>query len=207
MTLPFGRFAATLGVLLAASAASLNNGGIASAGDPLVGLTYGDASAQINKWKMHPVYSTIIGDPADMKKCIVTSWRKEAKTARIYLSLYCEEKVATAGNPGRSAASPEGNAAKKHDETVRWRQQHPEDCRQAKEQHPEWFKQPVEGCEDAFTSQAATSPSQTVEPAPQTVSSSPPPVESASQTVESASQTVAPAPQKVDADEPATDSP
>lgn len=150
MTSLSGRVGLVLGGLLTASAVSLAGGGVATAVDALVGQTYADATAQIKKWKAHPVLATVVGDVIDMNKCVVTSWRKDTKAAKIYLSLYCDASFASANGAGRSLGSEEGRSAKHHDEEVKWLRDHPDFCAQLKDNHPELFKvKPYEGCESA----------------------------------------------------------
>jgi hypothetical protein len=151
MTSSFGRIAVVAGGLLTAVGTGILGCGIASAVDPLVGLSYADASSAITtQWKAHPVLATVVGDGRPLEKCIVSSWRKETKTGKIFLSLYCDESFASSADAGHSAGSPEGRAAKKHAADVEWLQTHPELCAQLKVQHPELFKtKPMEGCEGA----------------------------------------------------------
>lgn len=149
MTSYFGRLAtATTGALVALAASIIHAGTVAA--DPLVGKTYADATAQIKDWKATPVLSTVVGDQVEMAKCLVASWRKESKSGKIFLSLYCDANFANGNDPGYSAASREGRTAKEHAANVEYLQSHPEKCRELKSQHPDWFKQPVEGCENAF---------------------------------------------------------
>lgn len=144
------RVAVILGGVLTASTVSAAGGGVATAVDALVGQTYADATAQILKWKAHPVLASVVGDVVDMDKCIVTSWRKDIKAAKIFLSVYCADSFATALNPGHSLGSQEGRTAKHHDEEVKWLRDHPDFCAQLKVNHPELFKvKPYEGCESA----------------------------------------------------------
>ncbi|WP_131808766.1 hypothetical protein [Mycolicibacterium mucogenicum] len=144
------RCATALAALMTTAGASLIGGGIASAGDPLVGMNWADASAQITKWKMHPVFSTVVGDVVALDKCIVTSWRRDLKAAKVFLALDCNEQVATATSPGRSAATPTGSAIKKHNAIVQELRAHPELCLKLRDQQPDLFKgdKRPEGCED-----------------------------------------------------------
>ncbi len=134
------------GVIVASAAAVLGSG-VASADDPLVGKTYADATAQIKKWSGHPILSTVVGDQLSMDKCTVASWRKDTKTGKFFLSLFCDTGVATAKDAGNSAGSPTGRSAKQHDINVEYLHQHPEVCLQMKADHPDWFKKPMDGCE------------------------------------------------------------
>ena len=137
--------------LVAASTVAVGGAGVASATDPLVGQTYSEASAQISKiWKAEVVLATVVGDSVSLDDCIVSSWRKEMSTKKVYLSLYCNDRLASSTSAGHSAASPEGRAAKQHAADVKWLQDHPELCVQYKAKHPELFEpKPIEGCEGA----------------------------------------------------------
>ncbi len=86
------------------------------------GETYADAASQISKAGKTAVVSTRSGDTLPQNKCIVTHsqtapWLKGASfkpvTNTMLLDLNCNAKVATAKDPGNSAASPEGRAAVK----------------------------------------------------------------------------------------------
>lgn len=151
MTSSFRRPAMVASGLLTAACAAVFGGGTASAVDPLVGRSYADASADItNLWKAHPVLASVVGDGRPLEKCIVSSWRKETKTGKIYLSLYCDDSFASATDAGHSAGSAEGRAAKKHAADVEWLQNNPDQCVKLKVEHPELFKdKPMEGCEGA----------------------------------------------------------
>ncbi|MBI3223910.1 MAG: hypothetical protein HYZ39_02505 [Mycolicibacterium cosmeticum] len=151
MTSSFARSAVVASGLLTAVCAATFGGGIAAAVDPLVGRTYADATSDItSKWKAQPVLASVVGDGRPLEKCIVSSWRRETKTGKIYLSLYCDDTFASSTKSGQSAGSAEGRAAKKHAADVEWLQTHPELCVKYKIQYPELFKEkPMEGCEGA----------------------------------------------------------
>ncbi len=140
-------FKAALGGLTIACAGTFFSGGVASAQDLLVGKTYGEAAQAIQSWGGKVILSTVVGDQVDMKKCLVSAWRKDKKTGKFYLSLYCDEKVATAKDAGASAASPSGREEKAHDEKVAWLHENQDMCVKMKDQHPEWFTIHMEGCE------------------------------------------------------------
>ena len=142
-----GRVVMVVGGLLAASAISVCGGGVAHADDPLVGKTYADATELINQWKAHPTVASTFGDQLTRDKCIVSAWKKDTKTGKIALSLYCDVAVAANGDAGRSAASPEGRAAKQHDSNVKYLHENPAVCVQMKTDHPDWFKKTMDGCE------------------------------------------------------------
>jgi hypothetical protein len=112
-------------VLVAFAAAMLSmivfGAGTASA-DVLTGQTYNDAAAKISGWKGKPVIDTVSGDQVEKGDCIVTSWRKSMflnssgennRKDEFLLSLNCNNPIASPGNPGNSAMTPEGVKAKK----------------------------------------------------------------------------------------------
>lgn len=141
------RVAAVVGGLLTASVISVCASGAAWAADPLVGKTYAEATDVINKWKGHVVVASVIGDQLTRDKCIVSAWKKDTKSGKFALSLYCDGAVAQGGDAGRSAASPEGRAAKQHENNVTYLRENPDVCAQMKADHPDWFKKTMEGCE------------------------------------------------------------
>ncbi|WP_156720792.1 hypothetical protein [Mycobacterium sp. Root135] len=113
------------GVLVALVAAVATFGvGTSAAKDPYIGSTYAQASGKIAERGGNPVISTVVGDQLSTDECIVTSWRKAtfAKTDNFdhgkdyLLSINCSAKVAKAGVPGNSLASPEGQKQKSLDE-------------------------------------------------------------------------------------------
>lgn len=136
--------AGTLTIAIATGA----GGGVASATDPFAGMRYDKVAASIKSWKGKSEVVSVVGDQLKRDDCIVASSRKDKKGTYL-LSLYCDGSYATAGEPGHSAGSPEGRDAAKHEAQVKWLRENPDYCRTLKQSHPEWFKQPVEGCENA----------------------------------------------------------
>jgi hypothetical protein len=95
--------------------------GVASA-DPLNGQTYDDAAGKISGWHGTPVIGTVSGDQLEKGDCIVTSWHKSmfldssgdnTRPNEYLLSLNCNNHVASPGNPGNSAMTPQGAQGKK----------------------------------------------------------------------------------------------
>jgi hypothetical protein len=93
--------------------------GIAAA-DDYSGLTYGDAAKAISDAGKKAVIASRAGDTLSDDQCIVTHsqsapWIKgdnfSAVTDTVLVYLNCNATVATAKDPGNSAASPEGRAA------------------------------------------------------------------------------------------------
>jgi hypothetical protein len=92
----------------------------AAAADDYAGQTYGDASSAISDAGQKAVIQSRAGDTLDDDDCIVTSsqtapWLKgddfSPVTDTVLVNLNCNATVATAKDPGNSAASPEGRAA------------------------------------------------------------------------------------------------
>jgi len=131
-------------LLLIASAMAMVGVGTSAAKDPYVGLTYADASAKIAGSHGTAVISTVVGDVLATDDCIVTSWRKATYATtdnfehgnNYLLSLNCNAKVAAAGVPGNSIATPEGQAQKQVEKTAAdinrsqgWCKQHLDRCK------------------------------------------------------------------------------
>jgi hypothetical protein len=97
--------------------------GVASA--DFIGHTYDDAAAYISGHNGKPVVGTVSGDQLQTGDCIVTSWHKSiyldtsgnnGRKNDYLLNLNCNNHLASPGNPGNSAMSPEGVAAKKDEQ-------------------------------------------------------------------------------------------
>lgn len=109
-------------VLFAVTAAIVTFGtGTSAAKDPYIGRTYADASAKISDHGGTPSISTVVGTEFPTDQCIVTSWRAPSydksdnfdhPSKLFLLSLNCSAKLAHAGRPGNSLASPEGRVEK-----------------------------------------------------------------------------------------------
>jgi hypothetical protein len=113
-----GVYAATVMGATAVSMAFLGTG-IASA-DDYAGKTYADASQAISDAGKKAVVASRAGDTLSQDECVVTSsqsapWIKgddfAPVTDTVLLYLNCNATVATAKEPGNSAASPEGKSA------------------------------------------------------------------------------------------------
>jgi hypothetical protein len=106
------RFVALVG---AASALTAFGTGVASADDALAGLTYAKAKKALDGSGLTPVVATRVGSFLADDDCVITRSQLRAvkgKTTAILLYLNCNATVATSGDPGNSAASPEGRAQK-----------------------------------------------------------------------------------------------
>lgn len=94
--------------------------GVAAA-DDYAGETYSDASSALSGASEKGVIAGVVGDSVSQGDCIVTRsqkapWLKgdnfSPVTDTVLLYLNCNAKLATAGKPGNSLASPEGRAEK-----------------------------------------------------------------------------------------------
>jgi hypothetical protein len=92
-----------------------------AAADDYAGQTYSDASGAIDKAGQKAVIAGSVGSVLAQTDCIVTrsqqaDWLKGSNfspvTDTVLLWLNCNAKLATAGTPGNSLASPEGRAEK-----------------------------------------------------------------------------------------------
>lgn len=89
--------------------------GVATADDALAGLTYAKATKALDGSGLTPIIATRTGSFLSDDECIITRSQLRAvkgKPTAILLYLNCNATVASNGNPGNSAASPEGRAEK-----------------------------------------------------------------------------------------------
>jgi hypothetical protein len=114
-----GIYAATAVGATAVSMVFVGSG--VAAADDYSGQTYGDASSAISDAGKKAVIASRAGDTLTDDKCVVTHsesapWIKgddfAPVTDTVLLNLNCNASVASATEPGNSAASPEGRAAK-----------------------------------------------------------------------------------------------
>ena len=94
--------------------------GVAAA-DDYAGETYSDASSALSGASEKGVIAGVVGDSVSQGDCVVTRsqkapWLKgdnfSPVTDTVLLYLNCNAKLATAGKPGNTPASPEGRAEK-----------------------------------------------------------------------------------------------
>lgn len=113
-----GAYAVTVMGASAVSMAFLGTG--VAAADDYAGQTYADASKAISDASQKAVIASRTGDTLSQDDCVVTHsesapWIKGDNfapvTDTVLLYLNCNATVATAKDPGNSAASPEGKAA------------------------------------------------------------------------------------------------
>jgi hypothetical protein len=115
-----------LGVSATAAAGvalALAGSGVAAAGTPpdVTGQKYSDATTAITGAGFTPVVKTTVGDQVAWPDCVVTRTQQRtvqppanssgSATTELLVSLNCNAGVASATQPGNSAASPEGKAA------------------------------------------------------------------------------------------------
>jgi hypothetical protein len=147
-------------VVLAAAAGvamSMFSAGAARAqgGPDVTGSKYSDAAATLKNAGFTVRVGTTVGDQLSQNDCVVSSQTVLASTSSfgpsqfmgggnnnkiVMLSLNCNADLASAGNAGNSASSPEGRAAKKLQEKLEW-ERSPEGqawCGEAKIQYPKW---------------------------------------------------------------------
>ena len=114
----FGVYATTAVGAAAVSMAFFGSG--VAAADDYAGQTYGDASKAIADAGKKAVVASRAGDTLADDECVVThsqaaAWIKgddfAPVTDTVLLNLNCNATVASAKDPGNSAASPEGRAA------------------------------------------------------------------------------------------------
>lgn len=110
-----------------------------AAADSYAGQTYADVSKALSGAKMKGIIASQVGDALPQDQCVVTHSEKAPwikgdhfgpvnDTMLLYLN--CDAPVASAVKPGNSLASPEGQAAKKIQDTADYINNHPEWCTQ-----------------------------------------------------------------------------
>jgi hypothetical protein len=140
--------------LLIAAALALATTGVASAAPSVVGMTYDKAQAAAKGAGVATEVSTSTGTELAQGDCIVVNqvmraavtFGQQNTPTKMLLSLNCNAPLASAGHPGNSAGSPEGQAAKKAQLKQQWLAS-PEGqawCVDAQRLHPSWF--PMDGC-------------------------------------------------------------
>ena len=130
-------FVITVGAVAAGVAVmgAFGGGVAAAAGPDPTGKTYSDAAAEIKAWGWKATIATVVGEQSAIDDCLVTSSRKagfvdssgRGRGQEMLLNLDCNAKLAAPGNPGNSAASPEGRAAKKELGALAWFAEDPEE--------------------------------------------------------------------------------
>jgi len=136
---------------------SLFGAGVAAA-DDYAGKTYADASSAIGNAGMTAVIAGTNGSELPSDQCIVTRsakapWVKgdnfQPVTNTVLLYLNCNAPLAAPGEPGNSAASPEGQAEKKRQANITWKSTTEDGaqwCTENIKAHPDWGAKAFEGC-------------------------------------------------------------
>jgi hypothetical protein len=103
------------------TALALAGSGVAAADTDVTGQKYSDAQGVLSGAGFTPVIETTVGDQLARPDCVVTRTQKRTVSApanssgsatnQMLVSLNCEAGIASATEPGNSAASPEGRAA------------------------------------------------------------------------------------------------
>jgi hypothetical protein len=148
-----GKFIVVAAAVGAASA--IFGAGVASAEPDLTGMTYTDAKSAIQNMGATAQVSARVGDRLSEGDCLVTGHTRSAVPPQgfpgagsniVRVALDCNGDVASATNPGYSAASPEGRAVIKEQQKREWLASDDGQayCAKAEKQHPEWGQIP--GC-------------------------------------------------------------
>ena len=148
-----GKFIVLAAAIGAASAVCAM--GVANAEPDLSGMKYSEAKTQIQNMGATPQVSARVGDRLSEDDCLVTGHTRSAVPPHgfpgagstiVLVALDCNGNVASATNPGYSAASPEGRAAVKEQQKREWLASDDGQayCAKAEAQHPEWGEIP--GC-------------------------------------------------------------
>ncbi len=136
---------------------SIVGAGVAAA-DPYAGQTYADAASAIGNSGQVAVIAGRVGSQLPNDQCIVSrsqraSWVSGTNftpvTNKILLYLNCNQVLAGPGTPGNSAASPEGQQAKRDQEAEVWKSTTEEGaqwCAENQKAHPDWGDAAFKGC-------------------------------------------------------------
>ena len=127
---------------------------VASA-DSYAGQTYADAASAASGSGMTVVVGGKVGSELPTDQCIVTRsqkapWIKGSNfqpTNTMMLFLNCNAALASAGKPGNSAASPQGQQALKEKESYEWKSTTEDGaawCAENMKAHPDWNS--FDGC-------------------------------------------------------------
>lgn len=102
--------------VVACCSLALVNAGQSLADNEYAGQTYGEASQAIQQSGGTDTIATVVGDQLPTSQCRVTGSRSASSLdaggnspgGRVLLDLNCNTDLASPGNPGNSAASPQG---------------------------------------------------------------------------------------------------
>ena len=138
-------------------AASVFGCAVASA-DAYAGETYSDAAGALSGAGMTVVVGGRVGSDLPTEKCVVSRSQKapwvkgdnfQQVNNTMLLFLNCTQPVATAGKPGNSAASPQGQQALKDEKAYEWKSTTDEGaqwCAENMKAHPDWTASAWAGC-------------------------------------------------------------
>jgi hypothetical protein len=106
--------------------------------DSYTGRSYAEVAQKISDKGGKPVISTVVGTQLATDDCIVASWRKASYVKddnfdheeNYLLSLNCSAKLAHAGQPGNSLATPAGREEKAIEEGAAKYNEKPARCAQ-----------------------------------------------------------------------------
>lgn len=136
---------------------SMVGAGVAAA-DPYAGQTYADASSAIGNAGQTAIIAGRVGSQLPNDQCIVTRSQQAPWVAgtnftpvtnTVLLYLNCNQVLAAPGKPGNSAASPEGQQAKKEQEAEVWKSTTEDGaqwCAENQKAHPDWGDAAFKGC-------------------------------------------------------------
>jgi hypothetical protein len=144
MSMKFVVLAATVG-----ATSAMFGAGVAGAEPDLSGMTYSEAASAIQQMGATPKVSARVGDRLSEGDCVVTGHTRSAAPPHgfpgagsnlVLVALDCNGNVASANNPGYSAASPEGRKAVEEQKKQEWLATDDGQayCVKAEKQHPEW---------------------------------------------------------------------
>jgi hypothetical protein len=109
------------GTAIGIAALTLSGSGVAAASTDVTGQKYSDAQTALSTAGFKPVVKSVVGDQLAWPNCVVTRTQAHtvpappnsagSATKQMLVSLNCEVGIASATQPGNSAASPAGKAA------------------------------------------------------------------------------------------------
>ena len=123
--------------------------GVASADDPLQGMTYQEAAAALGKdTNASVVVSSVVGSRLERDDCLIAHWKKAVmkdgtgKYAGVeyQLDLNCNGALAAAGTPGNSLTSEVGKTAKQQLQTIDALNANPDYCDTSEQIHANCVK-------------------------------------------------------------------
>jgi hypothetical protein len=146
-----------LAVPLLISSMAVVSSAVAGAAPNVVGMTYDKAQDAVSQAGLTAEVSTSFGTELQQGDCIVanqglrpaSTFGQQSIPAKVLLSLNCDAPIASAAQAGNSAASPEGQKAKKEQAAEEWRANTADGqawCTENKRLHPKWDWSQILGC-------------------------------------------------------------